>query len=195
MKTRIALALLLLSLFATLPVTAQQPTPVEIKIDPAKFDPYVGQYEDAANLGGTILSFFREGEKFFLQGTNQDKVEIFPSAENKFFLTAFPATAEFLRDSGGRVTGLIWRQGGSEFHMKKIAEKPAKDTRVAFKSSEVMIPMRDGVKLFTVILQREHQSGPLPFIMARTPYGVKGWSGPAVNSTRPELLKDGYIFV
>ena len=104
MKKRIALALLLLSLFATLPVATQQPTPVEIKIDPAKFDPYVGQYEDAANLGGTILSFFREGEMFFVQGTYQEKVEIFPSAENKFFLTAFPAAAEFLRDSGGRVT-------------------------------------------------------------------------------------------
>ncbi|PYS99827.1 MAG: hypothetical protein DMF63_10040 [Acidobacteria bacterium] len=183
----------------TFALFAQQPAavkaPVEIKIASATFDPYVGQYEDAVNLGGTILSIFREGDKFYLQGTNQDKIEIFPSAENKFFLKAFPADAEFVRDASGRVTGMIWRQNGSAFQTKKIADQPAKDSRVAFKRTEAMIPMRDGVKLFTVILTPENQTEDLPFYMERTPYGVAAWNGSRLNGAKPELVKDGYIFV
>jgi hypothetical protein len=136
----------LLSLVTAIPTLGQQPaaqpSPVEIKIDPGKFDPYVGQYEDSANLGGTIFSIFREGDKFYLQVTNQDRIEIFPSAENKFFLKEIPASVEFVRDASGRATGMIWRQGGSEYRTKKIADQPAKDARAAFKRTEAMIPMR-----------------------------------------------------
>ena len=198
MKHRIALALVLLSLsFISLPAQqpAAQPTPVEIKINPTAFDPYVGQYEDAANLGGSVFSFFREGEKFYLQVTNQDRIEIFPSAENNFFIKVFPANAEFVRDSSGRVSEVIWHQGPQEFHLKRIGDQPAKDTRVTFKKTEVMIPMRDGVKLFTVILAPENQTSDLPILMSRTPYGVAGWSSAGLNGSRPELVKDGYIFV
>src|SRR6188508_414931 len=130
--------LIALSLAASAQQPATQATPVEIKIAPATFDPYVGQYEDAANLGGSVFSIFREGDKFYLQVTNQDRVEIFPTAENKFFLKAFPADAEFVRGGNGGVTELIWRQGGTEFHAKRIADQPAKDSRVAFKRTEAM---------------------------------------------------------
>ncbi|MEO8041119.1 MAG: CocE/NonD family hydrolase [Acidobacteriota bacterium] len=193
------LAALILALTFSLPLDAQQPaaqpTPVEIRIAPESFDAYVGQYEDSVNLGGTIFSFFRDGEKFFVQVTNQDRVEIFPSAANKFFLKAIPADAEFIRDSSGRMTGMIFRQGGSEFQTKKIADQPAKDTRVSFKRTEAMIPMRDGVKLFTVILTPEDQTESLPIYMERTPYGVAGWNGGRLNGAKPELVKDGYVFV
>src|SRR5579864_3466045 len=37
---------------------------------------------------------------------------------------------------------------------------------------EVMIPMRDGVRLQTVILSSKNPKGPLPFLIDRTPYGV-----------------------
>ncbi|HKP68745.1 MAG TPA: CocE/NonD family hydrolase [Pyrinomonadaceae bacterium] len=199
MTKRILLALLLLSLITAVPIAAQQPaaqaTPVEVKIDPSRFDPYVGQYEDAVNLGGTIFSFFREGDKYFFQITNQDRFDIVPSSESTFFeKRERGGTAEFTRDAQGRVVGMVWRQGGAEFRTKKIADQPAKDARVAFKKTEVMIPMRDGVKLFTVILEPEHTEA-LPIIMSRTPYGVKGVSSNGVNGSRSELVKDGYIFV
>ena len=45
--------------------------------------------------------------------------------------------------------------------------------------SEVMIPMRDGVKLHTVILRpvgSEKGGEALPFLMTRTPYGVDGYT-------------------
>ncbi len=172
-----------------------QPTPVEVKIDPKIFDAYVGQYEDAANLGGTIFSFFREGDKFYGQVTNQDKFEVFPLSETKFFLKITVAEAEFVRGDGGRVTGMIWRQGGSKYNAKRIADQPAKDIRIQFKRTEATIPMRDGVKLFTVIFTPENQTEPLPILMSRTPYGVKNRDSGGLNASRPELVKDGYIFV
>ncbi|HTV08892.1 MAG TPA: CocE/NonD family hydrolase [Candidatus Aquilonibacter sp.] len=61
--------------------------------------------------------------------------------------------------------------------------------------SEVMIPVRDGVELHTVILRPEGSdtSGPpLPFLMTRTPYGVENAS-PEIS--KPELAASGYIFV
>jgi putative CocE/NonD family hydrolase len=57
-----------------------------------------------------------------------------------------------------------------------------------------MVPLRDGVKLKTYIVAPKRQSGPLPFLLMRTPYG-------AVGSTRnfpgayQFLAQEGYIFV
>ena len=43
-----------------------------------------------------------------------------------------------------------------------------------YQRTEVMIPMRDGVKLHAVILKPADIATPLPFLMQRTPYGVDG---------------------
>jgi putative CocE/NonD family hydrolase len=59
---------------------------------------------------------------------------------------------------------------------------------------DVMIPTRDGVKLHTKIFAPKSQTGALPFLMRRTPYGVQG-SGGALNGSYRELASDGYIFV
>ncbi len=64
--------------------------------------------------------------------------------------------------------------------------------------SEVMIPVRDGVTLHTVILRpvgSEKDGAPLPFLMTRTPYGVDGYTDIAVKLGKPELATSGYIFV
>jgi hypothetical protein len=47
-----------LFLLSTFVAAGQQPgrqTPPEVKIDPATFDVYTGQYEDAQNLAGVIF--------------------------------------------------------------------------------------------------------------------------------------------
>jgi putative CocE/NonD family hydrolase len=64
--------------------------------------------------------------------------------------------------------------------------------------SEVMIPMRDGAMLHTVILRpvgSEKNGTPLPFLMTRTPYGADEYSDIAVKLGKPELAVSGYIFV
>src|SRR5207248_3841642 len=63
-----------------------------------------------------------------------------------------------------------------------------------FTWQEVMIPVRDGVHLQTVILTPVGQSGPLPILFRRTPYGVPA-QAPAQYGNLKELAADGYIFV
>jgi uncharacterized protein len=65
----------------------------------------------------------------------------------------------------------------------------------AFTFEEVMIPVRDGVHLQTVILTPADQKGPLPILFSRTPYGVPSGPLPQVYPFIKELAQDGYIFV
>ncbi|MEO7965401.1 MAG: CocE/NonD family hydrolase, partial [Gemmatimonadaceae bacterium] len=64
-----------------------------------------------------------------------------------------------------------------------------------FNKTEVMIPMRDGVKLFTKIFVPKSANEPLPFMFIRTPYGIDGYSSPGIERSLAFLVKDGYIFV
>jgi putative CocE/NonD family hydrolase len=64
-----------------------------------------------------------------------------------------------------------------------------------FKFQEVMVPMRDGVHLQTVILTPVDQKGPLPILFRRTPYGVPAAAPPRIPPPFKELVADGYIFV
>jgi hypothetical protein len=63
-----------------------------------------------------------------------------------------------------------------------------------FDRSEVMIPTRDGVRLHTLIFAPKGQTGDLPIILTRTPYGIAGASR-SLGSSYAELAQDGYIFV
>jgi uncharacterized protein len=67
----------------------------------------------------------------------------------------------------------------------------------AFTRKEVMVPMRDGVHVQTVIFSPQNATGPLPILFTRTPYGVpdndKQLSAP--DGIFEELVADGYIFV
>lgn len=60
---------------------------------------------------------------------------------------------------------------------------------------EVMIPMRDGVKLYTVIFTPKNQTEKLPFLMLRTPYGVSKYPSPERDTYIKDMAEDGYIFV
>src|ERR1041384_1570494 len=63
-----------------------------------------------------------------------------------------------------------------------------------FEQSDVMIPMRDGVKLHTKLFIPKNQTTNLPFILTRTPFGIAGAAGNFATSYA-ELAEDGYIFV
>ena len=57
-----------------------------------------------------------------------------------------------------------------------------------------MIPMRDGIHLQTAILTPVNQSGPLPILLKRTPYGVPDKRRPNFRSPQG-AGRDGYILV
>ncbi|MBX9882903.1 MAG: CocE/NonD family hydrolase [Sphingomonas sp.] len=79
------------------------------------------------------------------------------------------------------------------------AAAPTQTTSAAqqspFTFEEVMVPMRDGARLQTVILRPRDAKGPLPILFQRTPYGVPGGPLPSVPKSFEALVKDGYIFV
>src|SRR5690348_6293340 len=51
-------------------------------------------------------------------------------------------------------------------------EAPDTDFSKMFDKTDAMIPARDGIKLHTEIYAPKNQSGPLPIILERTPYGT-----------------------
>lgn len=65
----------------------------------------------------------------------------------------------------------------------------------AFTLREVMIPMRDGVHLQTVIMTPVGQHEPLPILFTRTPYGVPEKVPEPFPFYMQNLARDGYIFV
>jgi putative CocE/NonD family hydrolase len=77
-----------------------------------------------------------------------------------------------------------------------VARQPAAPPSPAdaFAVRDEMIPMRDGVKLFTKIFAPRNQQGPLPIIFRRTPYGIDGAAGSFTRYYKA-LADEGYIFV
>ena len=64
-----------------------------------------------------------------------------------------------------------------------------------FQFQEVMVPVRDGVRLQTVIFTPTKMSQPLPILFRRTPYGVPSKAPEQLPPALKELMQDGYIFV
>ncbi len=68
-----------------------------------------------------------------------------------------------------------------------------------YKKRTAMIPMRDGIKLFTVIYSPVISSGTYPFMIERTPYGAFDFEKDTIDFSKAsgydEMAKEGYIFV
>ncbi len=64
-----------------------------------------------------------------------------------------------------------------------------------FTMTEAMVPMRDGVKLHTVVFTPKAAAAPLPFLFMRTPYQAPETTRPLAAETYRELVAEGYIFV
>ena len=76
------------------------------------------------------------------------------------------------------------------------------DTVVSVTRKTYMVPMRDGVKLFTVVLSPSNYTRQVPILIERTPYGadlpIKEDSALSIDKLPTyyrTLLKGGYIFV
>ncbi|RPJ00035.1 MAG: CocE/NonD family hydrolase, partial [Candidatus Aminicenantes bacterium] len=64
-----------------------------------------------------------------------------------------------------------------------------------FTVTEAMVPMRDGVKLHTVVFTPKNASTTLPFLFMRTPYQAPQTPRPLAAATYRELVAERYIFV
>jgi putative CocE/NonD family hydrolase len=57
-----------------------------------------------------------------------------------------------------------------------------------------MVPMRDGIELYTTVHVPKNAKGPLPIILIRTPYGIAGRPERNFDSSLKELVDEGYAF-
>ncbi len=72
------------------------------------------------------------------------------------------------------------------------------DVRAHYDKREVMIPMRDGVKLFTIIYTPKDTSERYPILLTRTAYGIPPYGPDAYRTTLGpslEFTKERYVFV
>ena len=64
-----------------------------------------------------------------------------------------------------------------------------------FARSDTMIPMRDGVRLYTQVYTPTQVAERLPILLLRTPYGIGDLSSAQLASAIPELAADRYVVV
>jgi predicted acyl esterase len=76
-----------------------------------------------------------------------------------------------------------------------VTPKDLEEQAKRFKKSTAMVPMRDGVKLHTIIYEPKEKKGPLPFLLMRTPYGSEPRGPKALKNYFKDLADEGYIFV
>lgn len=77
-------------------------------------------------------------------------------------------------------------------------DAPAFDLQAHYVKSEYMVPMRDGVKLFTIVYTPRDTTVSFPFLLVRTPYSIPPYEPDVYRAQlgpSPEFDRDGYIFV
>jgi uncharacterized protein len=76
-----------------------------------------------------------------------------------------------------------------------ISGQTAARTAPEFVMTEAMVPMRDGVRLHTVVFAPKTPAGALPFLLMRTPYGAPGSARALAGEDYRALVDEGYLFV
>jgi uncharacterized protein len=150
-----------------------------------------GEYTDPS-APDVPISFYIQNGKLILESSRQVPTELTQDSATEFKQPGSKATIRFSLDANGRATGV---QSSDDSALFNRTGEPVHHVFHDYQRTEVMIPMRDGVKLHAVILKPADISTPLPFLMQRTPYGVDGTNRASFFAARPELARAGYIYV
>jgi putative CocE/NonD family hydrolase len=168
---------------------------------PPELGQYVGGYRWSSNRD-VVMSIYREAGNLYEEREGRLRRQLTADAtRDHFSVAALASHVVFLRGADGSVTGLrIVLDADARVleEAKRISTEGARLSHFRpYARQDVMIPMRDGVRLHAVILRPEHvEAGEVfPFLIDRTPYGVDGSDSASVNQEKPELAASGYIFV
>ena len=159
---------------------------------PAQLDALSGEYTDPSDPD-TPFSFYPENGKLMVESERLLPTQLKENSPTEFGIPGTKITIKFTLGANGRGESVV-ASNEPETTLKRIGE-PVHHLFHDYQRSEVMIPMRDGVKLHTVILKPADIKMALPFLIQRTPYGVDGTSKASFFGARPELARDGYIYV
>jgi hypothetical protein len=178
---------------APVPGFGQQPAAPAVHVSRKILDRCVGQYRDREEPA-VVLSVFRDGDKLYFEGARTAHVDLTAKSDTVFTAWDGDATYTFVTDSHGEITGIRFSSADEQVLLARISSHPVPNHFRAYSREEVMIPMRDGVKLHAVILRPKDLHQPLPILLQRTPYGVDGNTSDSVNEEHTTLAQSGYIF-
>jgi CubicO group peptidase (beta-lactamase class C family) len=98
----------------------------EINLPREQLTSYVGTYQLAPKVKMTMTL---DGDRMMTQLSGQQKLQVFPEADGKFFLKVVDAQLEFVKDPNGKVTDVILHQNGRDQKAPRISDTvPEKKT-------------------------------------------------------------------
>ena len=158
----------------------------------ASLETFAGEYTFSVEPD-TPQSFYVQDGKLFIESERRVPTELTPISPTEFAVKDDRFNLRFTLDAAGHAVSVVWTDD-PEDHYERTG--PAVHHLFHdYQRTEVMIPMRDGVKLHAVLLKPADIAAPLPFLIQRTPYGVDGTTRASFFWSRPELARDGYIYV
>lgn len=90
---------------------------VTVKVDAKIYDSYIGEYDFGQNR---MITITKEDDKLFAQRAGAPPNEMFPESETRFFLKVADVKFSFVKDSAGKVTGMILYANGQEMKGNKV---------------------------------------------------------------------------
>jgi uncharacterized protein len=160
--------------------------------DTGQLEAMSGEYTDPTDPD-TPLSFYVKDGKLIEESERRVPTELKAVSATEFSIPDSKTTLHFTLDASGH---------GETVALSNEPDMVFKHTGAAvhhlfhdYQRTEAMIPVRDGVKLHVVILRPADIGGALPFLIERTPYGCDGTQRASFFGGRPELARDGYIYV
>jgi uncharacterized protein len=158
----------------------------------ASLESFAGEYTDPSEPD-TPLSFYVQNGKLIFESERSVPAELKQTSPTHFSIPNTRMTVHFMTDDAGRPESVVLSDEPQAVYRR--SGEPVRHVFHDYQRSEVMIPMRDGIKLHAVILKPADITQPLPFLIMRTPYGVDGATRSSFFRQRPELARDGYIYV
>jgi len=183
-----------LAIFLSLPVLLSNPAvrAQKASASASQLDALSGEYTNV-NDAAAPLSFHVQDGTLTLESERMVPTPLTSSSAVDFALPNSHVTLRFTLDAAGRGANVVFSANPQTVYAR--TGPAVHHVFHDYVRSDVMIPMRDGVKLHAVILKPADIAGPLPFLMERTPYGVDEVSRASFFAQQPELARSGYILV
>ena len=152
-----------------------------------------GEYKSTVDPD-SFLTFYVQDGKLRMESDRRVPAELKAVSPTEFDYVPEKTKFRFEGDASGESVTVSNAESGFSQSFRRIGE-PARHVYHDYQRTEAMIPARDGVKLHVVILKPADITAPLPFLIQRTPYGCDGTSRASFFGGRPELAREGYIYV
>ena len=178
--------------FPVIPIASAQSPAKSVSLSAGQLKAISGEYTDPISPD-TPLSFYGKDGKLWFEGDRQPPSELVSLSATDFLYQEQKTTFRFTGTGAATALSVVV-PGQPDTPLKRTGDA-VHHVFHNYVRTVADIPARDGVKLHLVILTPTDMQGPLPILLSRTPYSVDGNSGERFIQQRPELAREGYIYV